>query len=104
MLEALLVIVSFGLFVLGLLRFVMFRRRLKKYTKTKATITNYDIETRFFSSSGIETDRDQYERFKGIANWKKVGYYSPVLTYHADDDEDYQGTWWIEMPICTTRR
>lgn len=96
--EAMLIILSAGLFSLGLVRFLNFKFRLHKYTKTKATITDYEIETKYFSSSGIETDKAQYDRFSPVSNWKKVGYYSPQLTYQAHDNMEYEGTWWIEMP------
>ena len=76
----------------------MFRFRLKKYIKTKGTISNYQIETKYFSTGGVEVDKDQYDRFSKISNWKRVKYYSPEITYHANDGLDYSGTWWTELP------
>ena len=89
---------AFVLFLLGILRFFTFRHRLKYYIKVKGTISNYQIETKFFSTGGVEVDKDQYTRFSKISNWKRVHYYSPEITYHANDGMDYCGTWWIELP------
>ena len=96
--EVLLLCISSGLLLLGVARFLMFRFRLKKYIKTKGTISNYQIETKYFSTGGVEVDKDQYDRFSKISNWKRVKYYSPEITYHANDGLDYSGTWWIELP------
>ena len=96
--EVILLCLSSGLLILGASRFIMFQLRLKKYVKTRGTITNYEIETKYFSTGGVEVDRDQFNRFSRIANWKRVNYYSPDITYHAIDGNEYCGTWWIELP------
>lgn len=96
--ELIVLLFSFGLLSLGVIRFLTFRYRLKHYIKTKGTISNYDVETKYFSTGGVEVDEDQYSRFSQISNWKKVKYYSPEITYHTKDGLDYSGTWWTEMP------
>ena len=96
--ELILLIFSGGLFTLGLTRYLIFRYRLKHYTRAKGTISNYDVETKYFSTSGVEVDEEQYVRNSKISNWKKVKYYSPEITYHSNDGNDYSGTWWTEMP------
>ena len=73
--ELVVLLFSSGLLILGVSRYFMFRYRLKHYTKCKGTITNYDIETKYFSTGGVEVDQDQYERFSKISNWKKVKYW-----------------------------
>lgn len=96
--ELLLICISGGLLFLGIVRFLVFQYRLKNYIKAKGTISNYQVETKYFSTGGVEVDKDQYDRFVTISNWKKVKYYSPEITYHANDGLDYSGTWWTELP------
>ena len=96
--ELILLLFSSGLLILGITRFLIFRHRLRHYVKSKGTISNYDVETKYFSTGGVEVDEDQYTRFSKISNWKRVKYYSPEITYHAIDGHDYSGTWWTEMP------
>ena len=94
----LLLCISSCLVLLGIARFITFRLRIKKYIKTKGTISNYQVETKYFSTGGVEVDKDQYTRFSKISNWKKIQYYSPEITYLANDNLEYSGTWWIELP------
>ncbi len=96
--ELILLLFSSGLLLLGITRLFTFKYRLRHYVKSKGTISNYEIETKYFSTGGIEVDKDQYDRFAKISNWKRVKYYSPEITYHADNGQDYSGTWWTEMP------
>lgn len=96
--ELIILCFSCGLLILGLARYFLFKARLRKYIKCKGMISNYEVETKFFSTGGVEVDEDQYTRFSSISNWKKIKYYSPEITYHADDGNDYCGTWWTEMP------
>lgn len=88
-----------GLFLLGLVRFLIFRLRMKKYNQTKAEVVNFEIESRFFSSDGTEISKMTYESKQWKPTfWKKVDYYSPEIQYMADDGQLYIGTWWTEMP------
>lgn len=97
--EVIILCCAAGLLLLGAFRFFMFRLRLKRYTKEKGIITNYDVETRYFSTDGTEIEKSEYNRYSGLSNFKKVKYYSPEITYQANDGLEYSGTWWVEMPM-----
>ena len=96
--ELIILFFSCGLLTVGIIRYFIFRHRLRHYIKSKGTISNYEVETKYFSTGGVEVDEEQYSRFSKISNWKIIKYYSPEITYHANDGLDYSGTWWTEMP------
>ena len=96
--ELILLCFSSGLVILGITRYLIFKYRLRHYTKSKGVIINYEVETKYFSTGGVEVDEVQYDRFSKISNWKRVKYYSPEISYHANDGHEYNGTWWTEMP------
>ena len=96
--ELALLILSSGLFILGSYRLLMFRKRIKRYEKIKATVTNINIESRFFSSDGTEITKNDYLSYsQSRAMYKEVHYYSPEITYTFNEGNTYTGTWWTEM-------
>ena len=97
--EIVLLLVAAGLFALGCTRFFMFKYRMRNYSKTKSIVTNISIETRYFTAAGTEITRTVYEHYAPTrALYKNVSYYSPEITYEANDGQVYTGTWWTEMP------
>lgn len=77
----------------------MFKYRMKKYERTKAEVVNFEIESRYFSSDGTEISKNTFENKAWRPPfWKEVNYYSPEISYKANDGQDYTGTWWTEMP------
>ena len=93
-----LLVLSLFVFAFGVVRLLIFKRRLKKYDKVKAEVTNLLIESRYVNRRGTvisENDYMTYYRYYD-RDWREVKYYSPELTYYANDGEAYTGNWWTE--------
>jgi hypothetical protein len=105
--EMVILAVSAALMLFGLYRFIKFRLKLKNYNRTKAEVTNMDVETRYYIQSQYgrgrgsleEITKEEYDQFLLVGGHVRTARkFSPELTYTAEDGNTYTGTWWTDTP------